>query len=46
MHLTQMLKGIGCAAWCYDLSGKSRPTEFETREGTQRFLVTWKREKP
>ena len=31
---------------CYDLSGKSRPTEFKTKEGTQRFLVTYKREKP
>jgi uncharacterized protein (TIGR03067 family) len=31
---------------CYDLSGKSRPTEFKTREGTALFLVTYKREKP
>ncbi len=31
---------------CYDLSGKNRPTEFKTREGTQLFLVTYKREKP
>jgi uncharacterized protein (TIGR03067 family) len=31
---------------CYDLSGKDRPTEFKTREGTQLFLVTYKREKP
>jgi uncharacterized protein (TIGR03067 family) len=31
---------------CYDLSGKSRPTEFKTREDTQLFLVTYKREKP
>jgi uncharacterized protein (TIGR03067 family) len=31
---------------CYDLSGKGRPTEFKTKEGTQRFLVTYKREKP
>jgi uncharacterized protein (TIGR03067 family) len=30
---------------CYDLSGKSRPTEFKTAEGTQMFLVTYKREK-
>jgi uncharacterized protein (TIGR03067 family) len=30
---------------CYDLSGKSRPTEFKTQEGTQLFLVTYKREK-
>jgi uncharacterized protein (TIGR03067 family) len=31
---------------CYDLSGKSRPTEFKTREGTQLFLVTYKRQNP
>jgi uncharacterized protein (TIGR03067 family) len=31
---------------CYDLGGKSRPTEFKTREGTQLFLVTYRREKP
>ena len=31
---------------CYDLSGKSRPTEFKTEAGTQLFLVTYKREKP
>jgi uncharacterized protein (TIGR03067 family) len=31
---------------CYDLSGKGRPTEFKTREGTPLFLVTYKREKP
>jgi uncharacterized protein (TIGR03067 family) len=31
---------------CYDLSGKARPTEFKTREDTQLFLVTYKREKP
>ena len=31
---------------CYDLSGKGRPTEFKTTEGTQLFLVTYKREKP
>jgi uncharacterized protein (TIGR03067 family) len=31
---------------CYDLSGKSRPKEFKTKEGTQLFLVTYKREKP
>jgi uncharacterized protein (TIGR03067 family) len=29
---------------CYDLSGKSRPKEFCTKEGTQLFLVTYKRE--
>jgi uncharacterized protein (TIGR03067 family) len=28
---------------CYDLSGKSRPKEFETEEGTQLFLVIYKR---
>jgi uncharacterized protein (TIGR03067 family) len=31
---------------CYDLSGKSRPKEFKTTEGTQLFLVTYKRKKP
>jgi uncharacterized protein (TIGR03067 family) len=31
---------------CYDLSGKSRPTEFKTTADTQLFLVTYKREKP
>jgi uncharacterized protein (TIGR03067 family) len=31
---------------CYDLSGKNRPTAFKTREGTQLFLVTYKRAKP
>jgi uncharacterized protein (TIGR03067 family) len=31
---------------CYDLSGKNRPTEFKTKEDTQLFLVTYKREKP
>jgi uncharacterized protein (TIGR03067 family) len=30
---------------CYDLSGKSRPTEFRTKEDTQLFLVTYQREK-
>ena len=30
---------------CYDLSCKSRPTEFKTKEGTQLFLVTYKPEK-
>ena len=29
---------------CYDLSGKARPTEFSTKEGTKLFLVTYKRE--
>ena len=31
---------------CYDLSGENRPTEFKTKEGTQLFLATYKREKP
>ena len=31
---------------CYDLSAKSRPTEFESKPKTQLFLVTYKREKP
>ena len=31
---------------CYDLSGKGRPKEFKTREGTQLFLVSYQREKP
>ena len=31
---------------CYDLSGKARPTEFKTKEGTALYLVTYKREKP
>ena len=31
---------------CYDLSGKNRPKEFKTKEGTQLFLVTYKRQKP
>jgi uncharacterized protein (TIGR03067 family) len=30
---------------CYDLGGKSRPTEFKSAPGTQLFLVTYKREK-
>jgi len=30
---------------CYDLEGKSRPTEFKTQRNTERFLVTYKREK-
>jgi uncharacterized protein (TIGR03067 family) len=30
---------------CYDLGGKDRPTEFKTKEGSQQFLVTYKREK-
>jgi uncharacterized protein (TIGR03067 family) len=31
---------------CYDLSGMNRPTEFKTKEDTQLFLATYKREKP
>ena len=31
---------------CYDLSGKSRPTEFATKPETQLFLVKYKRAKP
>lgn len=31
---------------CYDLSGKARPAAFKSAEGTQQFLVTYKREKP
>ena len=31
---------------CYDLSGKNRPTDFKTKEGTQLFLVTYDRQKP
>jgi uncharacterized protein (TIGR03067 family) len=31
---------------CYNLSGKERPTEFSTKEGTQLFLVTYKRADP
>lgn len=30
---------------CYDLSGKARPTEFKTAEGTKQFLATYKRKK-
>jgi len=30
---------------CYDLAGKARPTEFKAPPGSQRFLVTYKREK-
>jgi uncharacterized protein (TIGR03067 family) len=30
---------------CYDLGGKNRPTDFTTKEGTLRFLVTYKRAK-
>jgi uncharacterized protein (TIGR03067 family) len=31
---------------CYDLSGKSRPTEFKTRPRSQLFLATYERKKP
>jgi len=31
---------------CYDLSGKARPTEFKTTQGTRLFLVTYKRVQP
>ncbi|MBS1788534.1 MAG: TIGR03067 domain-containing protein [Acidobacteria bacterium] len=31
---------------CYDLSGKGRPTEFKSKEGSQLFLVTYKQNKP
>lgn len=30
---------------CYDMSGKGRPTEFKTTEGSPLFLVVYKREK-
>src|SRR4051812_46966836 len=30
---------------CYDLSGKSRPTEFATKPDTKLFLVTYRRAK-
>jgi uncharacterized protein (TIGR03067 family) len=30
---------------CYDLSGKKRPTEFKAGEGTQLFLIEYKRQK-
>ncbi len=31
---------------CYDLSGKSRPTEFATKPDTLLFLVTYQKAKP
>ena len=31
---------------CYDLSGKSRPAEFKTTEGSPLFLVEYKLQKP
>jgi uncharacterized protein (TIGR03067 family) len=30
---------------CYDMSGKRRPTEFQSRPDSQLFLVTYRREK-
>ena len=30
---------------CYDLAGKTRPTEFKTAKDTKQFLVSYKREK-
>ena len=30
---------------CYNLTGTERPTEFKTKEGTQQFLVSYKRAK-
>jgi uncharacterized protein (TIGR03067 family) len=29
---------------CYDLTGRSRPTEFDTIEGAPTFLVTYRRQ--
>lgn len=31
---------------CYDLSGKSRPSEFVSKPDTQLFLVNYRRQKP
>ncbi len=31
---------------CYNLGGAERPTAFETKAGTQQFLVTYKRQRP
>ena len=31
---------------CYDLSGKSHPTEFATKADTRLFLVTYRKAKP
>lgn len=31
---------------CYNLGGDKRPAEFKTKEDTQLFLVTYRREKP
>lgn len=30
---------------CYDLAGKTRPTEFTTKAGTMQFLATYKKAK-
>lgn len=30
---------------CYDLSGKARPTEFESKEKTMQFLAVYQRQK-
>jgi len=30
---------------CYDLAGKTRPTEFATQAGTRQFLASYKRAK-
>ncbi len=30
---------------CYDLTGKNRPKEFKTTEGSELYLATYKREK-
>ena len=30
---------------CYDLAGRSRPTEFRTSQGEQRLLVTYTRDR-
>jgi uncharacterized protein (TIGR03067 family) len=31
---------------CYDLEGKTRPSEFATKTGTQQLLISYKRAKP
>jgi uncharacterized protein (TIGR03067 family) len=31
---------------CYDLEGKTRPSEFATKAGTQQLLVSYKKAKP
>ena len=30
---------------CYDLAGKTRPTEFKTTTGTMQFMLTYERDK-